>query len=84
MSQNKSIYIIAGEESGDVLGGRLMSSLHQKGAFLFHGIGGNAMTGQGLNSLFSMTDLSVMGIFEIVPRLPKLIETHQSNRCGHY
>lgn len=74
MSQNKSIYIIAGEESGDVLGGRLMSSLHQKGAFLFHGIGGNAMTGQGLNSLFSMTDLSVMGIFEIVPRLPKLIE----------
>ncbi len=74
MSHNKNIFIIAGEESGDVLGGRLMSALHQKGSFSFHGIGGQSMKGQGLNSLFSMTDLSVMGLFEILPRLPKLIK----------
>ena len=74
MSQNKSIYIIAGEESGDVLGERLMVSLHRLESFSFYGIGGKAMQEQGLDSLFPMTDLSVMGIFEILPRIPKLLK----------
>jgi len=69
----KSIYIIAGEESGDILGGRLMHALGQMTSCEFHGIGGTSMMGQGLNSLFPMTDLSVMGIVEILPRLPKII-----------
>lgn len=69
----KTIYIIAGEESGDVLGGRLMHAMKQKGDFQFYGIGDASMTAQGLSSLFPMNDLSVMGIFEILPRLPKLV-----------
>lgn len=71
--------MIAGEESGDVLGSRLMASIHQKGSFSFHGVGGSAMADHGLQSLFPMTDISVMGVFEIIPKLPKLIKRiHQT------
>ncbi len=74
MSNHKTIYIIAGEESGDILGGRLMQALNQAGQFDFHGIGGQSMQEQGLPSLFPMTDLSVMGLFEVLPRLPKIMK----------
>jgi lipid-A-disaccharide synthase len=69
------VFLIAGEPSGDALGGRLMSALTQQsaGRVRFAGIGGEAMTKQGLQSLFPMTDLSVMGIFEILPRAPRLL-----------
>jgi len=69
----KSIYIIAGEISGDQLGARLMHALKLMDDFTFHGIGGDEMMGEGINSLFPMNDLSVMGIFEALPRLPKII-----------
>ena len=39
---------------------------------IFQGIGGPLMKKQGLISLFSMEDLSVMGLTEIIPRLPKI------------
>ncbi len=68
------IYVIAGEESGDALGGRLISALKKENpACRFSGIGGKAMAAQGLSSLFPMQDLSVMGVFEILPRLPLLL-----------
>lgn len=71
----RRFYLIAGEASGDILGGRLMASLTQKlqGNVEFFGIGGHYMQEQGLNSLFPMTDLSVMGFTEILPRLPLLM-----------
>ena len=70
----KSIYVIAGETSGDVLGGRLMNAMQSQGNFTFHGIGGDMMISQGLKTLFPMSDLSLMGIFEILPKLPALIK----------
>ena len=67
-------YIIAGETSGDILGARLMQSLkEQKPNTEFYGVGGAQMAEQGLQSLFPMNDLSVMGIAEILPRLPKIL-----------
>lgn len=72
---NPSFYMIAGEPSGDLLGGRLMQSINQatnKHA-CFYGIGGKAMQGHGLDSLFPMTDLSVMGLAEVLPRLPLIL-----------
>lgn len=70
-----SIYIIAGEASGDVLGGRLISSLKELRPDLeFHGIGGDMMQGEGIKSLFPINDLSLMGLIEIVPKLSKLIQ----------
>ena len=63
--QNKKmkIFIIAGEVSGDVLGGRIMSEMPD---VEFVGVGGENMQAMGLKSLFSMSDLSVMGILEVV------------------
>ncbi len=69
------IYLIAGEESGDRLGGPLMRELQDMldGQATFAGIGGPMMTDAGLESLFPMQELSVMGLTEVLPRLPGLI-----------
>lgn len=64
----KHIFIIAGEASGDLLGARLMHALKKKqGAQLvFSGVGGPLMEAEGLKSLFPMSDLSVMGLVEVL------------------
>ncbi len=69
------IFLIAGEPSGDALGGRLMAALNELtgGRVRFAGVGGAAMTGQGLESLFPMEELSVMGLAEVLPHLPRLV-----------
>ena len=58
------VYLVAGEPSGDVLGGSLMAALKTAtgGAVEFRGIGGPAMQEQGLKSQFPMSELSVMGL----------------------
>ncbi len=75
MSQGPLIYIIAGEPSGDLLGGRLMAALKtlSGGSVRFAGIGGEAMRAEGLQSLFPMTELSVMGLVEVLPRLANIL-----------
>jgi lipid-A-disaccharide synthase len=66
--------LIAGEASGDQLGGKLMAALKlARPSVHFIGIGGERMTGQGMQSLFPMSDLSLMGFAEILPHLPKLL-----------
>lgn len=69
------VYIIAGEPSGDLLGGRLMAALRQRteGRVRFAGIGGPAMRDQGLASLVPMADLAVMGLVEVLPRIPRIL-----------
>jgi lipid-A-disaccharide synthase len=71
MSQAPLIFLIAGEASGDQLGAHLMASLKSLGKVRFSGIGGNAMKGEGLESLFPMEELSLMGL-EIFRSLPAL------------
>ena len=68
------IYLIAGEPSADNLGARLMIGLKQatKGRIRFAGVGGAAMGAEGLKSLFPMEDLAVMGLAEVLPRVPAL------------
>lgn len=71
------VYLIAGENSGDYLGSELILGLKQfytDTDISFFGIGGPLMKDCGLNSLFPMEELSLMGIFEIFPRLPALIK----------
>ncbi len=65
------IYLIAGEASGDVLGARLIAALRrQRPGLTFAGVAGPRMIEQGLTSLHPMSDLAVMGLVEILPRLP--------------
>lgn len=72
---NLKFFIIAGEMSGDILGASLMSGLitETKGKVSFYGVGGPLMTDVGLNSMFNMSDLSVMGVFEVIPKIPMLL-----------
>ncbi|MDE2334251.1 MAG: lipid-A-disaccharide synthase [Rhodospirillales bacterium] len=67
------VYLVAGEQSGDVLGARLMAALRAARPDLaFAGVGGPRMQAQGLQSLFPMRDLAVMGLAEVLPRLALL------------
>ncbi|CAK9141528.1 unnamed protein product [Ilex paraguariensis] len=68
------VFIVAGEVSGDNIGSRLMASLKKLSPMpiRFAGVGGLMMSNQGLKSLFPMEDISVMGIWELLPHLNKL------------
>lgn len=71
----KKVYIIAGEFSGDVLGAALMKSLKKKNPKLvFKGIGGPLMKDEGLTSFFPMKEIAIMGVFEIIPHIFKLLK----------
>lgn len=63
------VFVIAGEPSGDALGGALMEGLNGlRRDITYQGIGGPLMQVQGLQSQFSMSELSLMGIGEILPK----------------
>jgi lipid-A-disaccharide synthase len=66
----RTVWLLAGEASGDVLGARLMASLQTlRGDLRFIGVGGPRMIEAGLaDMLFPMSDLAVMGLAEILPR----------------
>ena len=67
------VFLIAGEPSGDALGAALMSGLRDLSPeVVFEGVGGPRMAAQGLDSLFPMQELSVMGLAEVLPRYPAL------------
>lgn len=66
------VFIIAGEVSGDKLGGALMAGLDGLADVTFDGVGGPMMQEQGLNSRFPMDELSVMGLAEILPKYKAL------------
>jgi lipid-A-disaccharide synthase len=64
-----SFFLIAGEPSGDRLGAALMAglrALHPEVSF--QGVGGPLMQAQGMQSLFAMEELSIMGIAEVLPK----------------
>lgn len=64
-----SLFLIAGEPSGDKLGAALMAGLKSLVPDItFHGVGGPLMQAEGMTSLFPMEELSVMGIAEILPK----------------
>ncbi|WP_137112789.1 lipid-A-disaccharide synthase [Rhodobacter sp. SY28-1] len=62
------LFLIAGEPSGDRLGAALMAGLRSMGPVEYAGVGGPLMQGEGLESLFPMEELSVMGIAEVLPK----------------
>lgn len=63
------VFIIAGEVSGDRLGQAVMAGLRELGPDVtFDGVGGPLMQAQGLVSRFDMTELSLMGLAEIIPQ----------------
>ncbi len=73
--QDLCLFLVAGEHSGDALGGRLMAALNQhcKGRVHYLGVGGEDMEREGLASQFPLSDVAVMGPLSILPRLPRII-----------
>ncbi len=75
------IFVIAGEASGDLLGANLMRALKDlRPDIHFQGVGGKNMQAQGLQSLFPMEELSVMGLAEVLPRLFKIMARIRQTR----
>ena len=73
MTDGLHICLVAGETSGDYLGSKLMHELRESAPNArFSGVGGTLMQAEGLESLFPMSDLSVMGLMEVLPRIPLL------------
>lgn len=69
------VFAIAGEPSGDALGGPLLQWIRlERRSTVFAGVGGPAMEAQGLNSLFPMGDIAVMGFLPVIRRLPQLLD----------
>jgi lipid-A-disaccharide synthase len=71
----RKIFLVATEESGDRLGAGLMKVLRQRlgGAVRFDGVGGQQMKREGLNSLFPIEELSIIGLAAVVTQLPKIL-----------
>ncbi len=76
MTERKKIFMLAGEESGDNLGSRLMRAMKERytGELEFVGVGGTKMAYEGLHTIFPMQQINMMGFAEIVPHLPELIK----------
>ena len=69
-----SIYLVAGEESGDALGGALARALTARAGdgVKLAGVGGRAMAAAGIVSPFAIDDLSIIGIAGLAQRLPTI------------
>jgi lipid-A-disaccharide synthase len=69
------IALVAGEHSGDQLGFKLMRALREARpeGVAFTGVGGEAMEAEGLESLFPISDIAVMGILPVLARLPTVL-----------
>jgi lipid-A-disaccharide synthase len=74
MSEERRVFVVAGEPSGDILGARLMAAMAERApGTRFSGVGGPAMAAGGISSLFPMTDIAVMGIGPVLRRLPLIL-----------
>lgn len=70
-----NLMLVCGEPSGDLLGGQLMAGLKTilGDNVTFSGVGGAAMTAQGLTTLYPLDATAVMGLREVVPKIPAIL-----------
>jgi lipid-A-disaccharide synthase len=69
------LFIIAGEVSGDQLGEGLLQALYKKNpALKIIGVGGPKMRAAGMEVIYPMEDLQVMGFVDVLFALPRLIK----------
>ena len=73
------IGVVAGEASGDALGAHVLAALRDRfEEVTVEGVGGPLMQAQGLDSLYPLERLSVMGFIEPLKRLPELLRMNRA------
>ncbi|HEY0032985.1 MAG TPA: lipid-A-disaccharide synthase [Devosia sp.] len=73
MADPLKLFIVAGEPSGDRIAADLVARLKRRVPLALAGVGSDELTAEGLKSLFPMSDLAVMGITDVIMRLPLLL-----------
>jgi len=75
VSRPLRLFIVAGEESGDQLGGALMEAVAAQApeGTTWRGVGGARMAAAGLSSLYPMEDLTAIGITAVLGKLPTIL-----------
>ncbi|MGX7705298.1 lipid-A-disaccharide synthase [Methylobacterium sp. Gmos1] len=70
-----TVWLVAGEESGDQLGAKLIRSLRALSdrPLVLSGVGGDAMAAEGLDSLFPLEDVAVIGYLAVAARIRLLM-----------
>ena len=65
------IVVITGEESGDYLGAALLSALEKfyDQKLDIYGIGGKALKSKGIKNFYDISEINVMGIIEVIPKI---------------
>lgn len=70
-----SVLVVAGEASGDGHGADVVRALKAKRADLtFFGMGGPKLTAAGLEVIHGAHEISVMGIAEVLPKIPRILK----------
>ena len=75
MNKNKKIMIIAGEESGDMYASNIINTLSKKNNYAFYGMGSYKMKKTKAEILVDSSELSVVGVLEILKIYPKLLKS---------
>ncbi|NNK33717.1 MAG: lipid-A-disaccharide synthase, partial [Xanthomonadales bacterium] len=79
--RHPTIALVAGETSGDQLGAALIHSLRSRfPQARFVGIGGPGMQNAGLEAWWDSSELAVMGLFEVLSHLPRLLKIRRELR----
>lgn len=74
MARPLKVALVAGEASGDQLGGKLIQALRERVPEIScFGVGGDHMRAAGFESWWDRRELSVMGLFEVMRHLPRLL-----------
>lgn len=85
-ARHLKLFILAGEASGDRIAADLVARLRQRVPLALSGVGGHELEALGLRSLFPMRDLAVMGVTDVLMRLPLLLwrieQTARAIRAG--
>lgn len=74
------VFMIAGEDSGDALGADLINALEEIHGDTLEcmGVGGSMMRAAGFDELLPLDQISVVGIWEVLPKIPQLLKLNMA------
>jgi lipid-A-disaccharide synthase len=75
MHSAPQILVVTGEASGDAHAAELVAALQaRRQEFRFFGMGGSKLAARGVELLYSAHEVSVMGITEVLPKIPRILQ----------